>query len=240
MRPLSNPFRLVDISALLGLGTDEAFRLLYLPRGIRDMIYHEILCDWGVQGPFRHELTDDQHETRLQVMTNKIETNILLVSKQVHEEAKQVFLKSNQFIHISMSARSPGLIAGAFLRSSKLAIVASGRENVARFKDLVVMKHEIGFPGDERQVRQHEIDIIMLRRDLSTFVKGFAFVDINSRRHVGHSRHEINIFNPFVKTPSPKFLNVKNLVCDDALLSFSRFPFTFSLPGPGRKLVLTL
>lgn len=220
MRPLSNPFRLFDISALLGIGTDKPFRLLYLPREIRDMIYHAALCDWGVQGPIRHGLTDDRKDIQLQVMTNKVETNILLTSKQVYEEAKQVFLKGNQFVQIRMRAKDPSLIAGAFV-FTQIAIVALGRENVSRFKDLVVMKHTIDFPGEEATLQmsrpEFEVDIIIMKRDLWAFADRMALVDTYTRRSSGHSKHEITIFNPFMKTPSPKFLNVTNLVCEDTI-----------------------
>ncbi|POS71183.1 hypothetical protein DHEL01_v210421 [Diaporthe helianthi] len=110
-----------------------------------------------------------------------------------------------------MSTRDPGIVFGVFAYS-QIAIVASVHDSVARFKDLLVMKHKVEFPGDESHDGEFEIDVIIMKRDLLTIAKGIAIVDINSRHTVGPSRHEITIFNPFVKTPSPNFLlNVKNM-----------------------------
>ncbi|KAG8161160.1 hypothetical protein KVR01_009424 [Diaporthe batatas] len=230
MRPLSNPFQLFDIAALFGLSVegnmseDQPFRLLHLPREIRNMIYHAILCDWGVQGPFHHHLTDDSKEIRLQIMARKVELNILFANKQIYQEAKQVFLEGNQFIRIKISARNRSPLIYPFSRSSRssrpsrssrssqIAVIASGRESVYRFRNITVMEHIIEFPGDQSDFGESEIDAIILQRDLRIFATNFALLDTYSRRFVGQSKHQICIHNPFEETECPGFLkNTKNL-----------------------------
>lgn len=190
----------------------EPFRLLDLPREVRDAIYYQILCDWPTQGPFRHSLTNTpDQDLQLEVMARKIEPNILRANRVIYHEAKQILLKGNKFVHIKMIAKNPILLSGAFLRS-RVPVVAAGKDNAALFKDLVVMKHSINFPKDPSSSPKVRVDAILLHQDLRSFCQGLALVDVHSRRFAGQSRHSISILNPFATTSIPYYLNPKNQV----------------------------
>lgn len=192
--------------------TSQRFRLLDLPREVRDMIYHATLCNWSVHGPFHHRLAENpDRKIQLESMAHNIEPNILLANKMIYQEAKQVLLKGNLFIHINMVAKNLTLISGAFVRS-QVPVVATGHDKVALFKDLVVMKHWINFPEDPSSSTKVELDVILLHEDLPHFCVGLALADVHSRHFAGQSRHMITMLNPFTTTLSPEFLNIMNQV----------------------------
>lgn len=197
----------------------EPFRLLDLPREVRDDIYHGMLCSWQEVGIGNVQAGGTVH---LNPMRRKISPNILLANKQIYQEAKQVLLKANQFVHIEMVIKDSFTIQAIF-SSSKVPIVAVGGLDVSRFRDLVVMTYSVDFAKDTRARVQKvdRIDIIILHRDLDPFCEGLVRLDTFTRPYAGQAKHQVAIHDPFASTLSPDFLNYKNqvwvaIVCQSA------------------------
>lgn len=193
--------------------SSEPFRLLGLPREVRDLIYDEMLCDWPESGEPPPNPASDGN-IQVAVMAPRIEPNILLANEQIHQEAKQAMLKGNHFIHIAMIVRDASIIKAIFLLPRhNIPVVASGRDRATLFKEIVVMTHNIDYPdittGSPSAIR---FDAILLRRDLKLFCNILAGADVFARYDCGHSHHKITIHNPFAKTLTPDFLNPKNQV----------------------------
>lgn len=194
----------------IDMPVNEPFRLLDLPREVRDGIYYGMLCDWRQVDTRGQTLLDGR--VRFAPMHLRIETNILLANKQIYQEAKLVLLKGNQFVHIRMVVRDRYTIRELFF-PSHIPLVAVGRDCGAVFKDLVVMKHFIEFAKDSASLLYHmcRFDVIVLHRDLPQFCKAVTMLDMLGNYSV-QSKHQVTIHNPFVKTLSPDFLNSKNQV----------------------------
>lgn len=211
----------------------KSFKLLDLPREIRDMIYRGMLCDWQ-KGALGHiQVSGD---VRFDPMGDDIEPNILLANKQIYQEAKLVLLKENELVHISMDVSNRDVISALFVRynvpvvsakralwrqpqgSAKLVLWGHPRGSVKPgcadiFKDLVVMTYFVQFAKDPRARFKtwERFDVILLRRDLQQFCKAVAFLDILGP-YSSYSKHLVIMHNPFAKTLSPDFLNYRNQV----------------------------
>lgn len=196
----------------------KSFKLLDLPREIRDTIYGAMLCDWR-KGP-DHNLVRGYVE--FDPIRSEIEPNILLANRQIYQEAKLVLLKENQFVHIRMDVPNSEVIPAIFALYN-VPVVSTKRGFLGRgsakpgcayiFKDLVVMTHHVEFAKDPRiRFRRYDrLDVILLHRDLQQFCKALAFLDIKGP-YSSHSKHLVIIHNPFAKTLSPDFVNYKNQV----------------------------
>lgn len=185
----------------------EPFRLLDLPREVRDEIYHAMLCDWPKGPVSQHILVLGM----LQVtpLFRRITPRILLANKQTYQEAKLVLLKGNQFIHVNLVVNDSSIIPSIFIPST-MPVVASGRNRVALFRHLVVMKYDINWPRAPRLEYQHgQIEAIMLYRDLEQLCKSIDRVDQSTRRFSIQPQQRITMYNPFKLTMSPLFLNRK-------------------------------
>lgn len=188
----------------------EPFRLLDLPREVRDDIYRGMLCDWRKGALLGHIVVDGI--VRFAPMRRRIEPNILLANKQIYQEAKLVLLQENQFVLIRMFVRDHSIISILFTHS-KVPVVAAGRDCAAVFKDHVVMTHfiELSLNPPRPSGRADRVDLILLHRDLPQFCKAVTLLDMLGKYSV-QSKHQVTIHDPFAKTLSPDFLNRKNQV----------------------------
>lgn len=220
--PITDPSRLLEFHKM---PPSEPFRLLDLPREIRDTVYRAMLCDWGFFTAFGHTLVNGN--VVFDPMRRDIEPNILLANKQIYQEAKLVLLKGNQFVHIRMDVRNGNIMPAIFIRNN-VPVVAVSRVTANRvapwrrfarrdcgdvFKDLVVMTYSVDFA---LQTRTHSeevdrIDVILLHGHLQQFCRAVALLDV-SGPYSTHTKHKVTIHNPFAKTLSPDFLNYKNQV----------------------------
>lgn len=193
----------------------EPFRLLDLPREVRDEIYRGVLCDWQKDAALGHVLV--QGRVQFARMCRRIEPNILLANKQIYQEAKLVLLQENQFVRIRIGVRGRSIIPALFL-PSQVPVVTARRICAAVFKDHLVMTHFIDFHlvdffnnSNAHFRRIDQTDLILLHRDLPQFCKEVARFDMMGRYFV-QSKHQVTIHNPFAETLSPDFLNRKNQV----------------------------
>lgn len=197
----------------INMSISKPFRLLDLPREVRDKIYHGMLCDWPERGVYQYTMLCGEDELEFAPMRRRIVPNILLANKQVYQEAKQVLLKGNLFIHIRLVVRdgidTPTIFDPA--DPDHVPVVAVGYDRVALFKDLVVMMHFIDCVRclTLQEFGDDQIDIIILHRDLEKFCKKLHLIDLH---HCILPDHNITMHNPFNKTLSPEFLNRKNQV----------------------------
>ncbi|KAK7710695.1 hypothetical protein SLS64_005598 [Diaporthe eres] len=203
--------------------SEVPFRLMDLPREVRDGIYRGMLCDWQKGALLGHIVVDGK--VRFAPMRHRIEPNILLANKQIYQEARLVLLKGNQFILIRMVVRDRSIIPALFV-PSQVPVVAAGRDCATVFKDHVVMTHFIDFFKDSTthfSSRLDRTDIVLLHRDLPQFCKAMSLLGMIGSYPV-QSKHQVTIHNPFAETLSPDFLNRKN---QERLLE----PYTKELQG---------
>ncbi|KAL1872694.1 hypothetical protein Daus18300_004240 [Diaporthe australafricana] len=188
------------------MATDAPFRLLDLPRELRDAIYKQVLCDWPEWGALRNENQRATIPKKFAVMDHTIQTAILLANRQVYQEAKRAMIVGNQFVHITMKVSDVTTINGIFV-PLQVPVVATSPKRCDRFKEIAVMSHHIStFIGDPFQ----KYDAIILRRDLDHFCKALYLVDGVTPHLAAGSKHEITIHDPFAKTLIPDYLNRKN------------------------------
>ncbi|KAK2603119.1 hypothetical protein N8I77_009599 [Diaporthe amygdali] len=185
----------------------KPFRFLDLPREVRDEIYDGILCNWP-QGTAKR--AENQQNVclprKILVMDHKIETAILLANKQIYQEARQILIKGNQFIHIKMRM-SYIIVTKVIFEALQVPVVTIKNGCSTRFNDFLVMRHSIDMLDGASEV---EFDAILLRRDLGLFCKALDSARIAIPHFLAKSKHEITIHNPFTKTSSPDYLNRKN------------------------------
>lgn len=198
----------------INMSISEPFRLLDLPREVRDKIYHGMLCDWPERGVYQYTMLCGEDELEFASMRRRIVPNILLANKQVYQEAKQVLLKGNLFIHIRLVVRDGFDIPTIFdpADPDHVPVVAVGYDCVALFKDLVVMTHFVDCVKcltGLQEFGNNQIDFIILHRDLEKFCKKLHLIDLH---HYILPDHNATMHNPFSKTLSPEFLNRKNQV----------------------------
>lgn len=219
--PITNPDRLLEFpsedcsmtdATVPGIDVPQHFRLLDLPREVRDAIYHEMLCDWPKDATPGHTRVRVRGTVRIALMRRRIMPNILLANKQIYQEAKVALLKGNQFVLVKMIVRDRH-VESSLLIPSNVPVVAWYRRFTHRFEDLVVMTHFISFDKD-RRVHSNErrtLEFILLHRDLQQFCKALSLVNV-TRPWAVQDRHEIYIHNPFAGTIRPGFLSIKNQV----------------------------
>jgi len=122
---------------------EQPFRFLDLPGEIRTKIYKIILCSFEPSPPAqslweglaqRQSGSLKRDVNGISPVVHSIEPSILCTSKQVHREAYDVMIKTNQFIHI----RTTDLSMGPLLTESQIPIVTMDRAHAERFAGYVL------------------------------------------------------------------------------------------------------
>lgn len=117
------------------------FRLLHLPAEIRNRIYQHVLCSFEEAG-LELEGLDRHMHTRgfpdrpngITPVEHSITTALLRTCKQVHREAYDVMVKTNQFVHVE----AHGIYLADLLCSSRLPLVTMDRQHVNQFEGYVL------------------------------------------------------------------------------------------------------
>lgn len=120
----------------------EPFRLLDLPGEIRTNIYREILCCFDAVVPTSIET--GIHNQGVVPAIHSVDTSILRTCRQVHREAYDVMVKTNQFIMIS----SVDIDLARLLLSSRLPVVTMDRAIAGQFRGCVMSVDLSVVPGD--------------------------------------------------------------------------------------------
>jgi hypothetical protein len=120
----------------------KSFRLLNLPGEIRSNIYREILCcfDTVVPPPLEIEIRN----RGIIPATHSIDTSILRTCRQVHREAYDAMVKTNQLIKVS----SIDIDLARLLIGSRLPIVTMDRAIAEQFQGCVMRVDLSVVPGD--------------------------------------------------------------------------------------------
>lgn len=130
----------------------EPFRFLDLPGEIRNRIYELILCSFEPAPPSESlgkGLIQIQSGRIQEVSTgicpavHSIETTILCTSKQVHREAYDVMVKTNQFMHV----RTTDISMSELLVGSQVPIVTLDRAHAEQFQGYVLRIDLSAIPG---------------------------------------------------------------------------------------------
>ncbi|KAH7074092.1 hypothetical protein FB567DRAFT_189732 [Paraphoma chrysanthemicola] len=120
----------------------QPFRLMHLPREIRNLIYQHMLCPSGYD---RHEYTlpsplsqllrqKPQSPDEINQISHSINNAILRASRTVYAEAYEIMVKTNRFIRIQ--SNSSGF--SWFLVTSQLPVLTLDRGKTAQFRGYVM------------------------------------------------------------------------------------------------------
>jgi hypothetical protein len=114
------------------------FRLLDLPAEIRNKIYQHMLCSFEepepeLEGLARH-MSTRAHAPNITLVGRSINTGLLRTCKQVHREAYDVMVKTNQFVHVEAN----DIHLADLLCNSQLPIVTMDREKANQFGGYVL------------------------------------------------------------------------------------------------------
>ncbi|KAF2250252.1 hypothetical protein BU26DRAFT_518666 [Trematosphaeria pertusa] len=125
----------------------QPFRLMDLPAEIRDLIYQEMLCCFDpVEPPCTPGNCNAKNHlycNSITPATHAIETTILRTCKQVHREAYDIMVKTNQFVNI----QTQDIPLSQLLISSNLPVVTMDRAHTAQFQGYVMSVNMSAIPG---------------------------------------------------------------------------------------------
>jgi hypothetical protein len=116
----------------------NSFRFMDLPTEIRDKVYRELLCNFECEEE-PSERPDSllarlmRHMEQLNGVcqaAHDVNISILLVNQQIHREAYDVMVKTNQFIHI----RGNNFNFSELLVQRQLPVVTMDRAHAAAFQ----------------------------------------------------------------------------------------------------------
>ncbi|KAJ4360620.1 uncharacterized protein N0V89_001186 [Didymosphaeria variabile] len=145
---------------------------LGLPREVRNKIYRAALCtfeprpstiypppDVSVAPTFMNELAIVEHD---------IDTSILLVSKQIHQEAYDVMVKKNRFVRVTTSGGFPLRL---LLNHLRVPVVTEVKESVDNFQGYVLsvtltFPKEVGQAFQDTPFSVEPCSLMLLSRDM--------------------------------------------------------------------------
>lgn len=196
----------------------KQFRFMGLPPETRKQVYVHLLCP---EPDIRRDGEGDSLE-----IAGLHETAILYVNRQVHEEARDVLLRANEFVRVLTS----GLKVTPVLPKVSVRVVAhsphshfSKRDAVVRNFRGAVMSYVLQDKTEESGIRERDIpsvypcDMLIRARDVDEFVRGVADPSIRGvDRLLTGTTHRITIHDPF--RPQPEDSNYTNIATQKRLL----------------------
>lgn len=181
------------------------FRFMDFPPEIRNKVYAHLLCP---EPDFQPD--EDGHYVWSDIAP-LYATAILLTSRQVYGEARDVLLRENQFVRVFVR----GVVLTLTLALVPVHVVTHSHfpqhDRVVRaFRGSVMsylLKDELTF-RDHGSEPSHTCDLLLRARDLDAFVRGVADPQTGSGRMATGTRHRITIHDPFRKAKDPRYMNV--------------------------------
>lgn len=152
------------------------FRFRDLPGEVRNKIYQNLLCDFGPQSTVV-ELIDMYTYEHPRHAT---ETAILTTSKDTYNEAYDIMVKTNRFVHITSA---PGVPVRHILLTQRVPIVSDQASIVNHFQGFVLAIHVDSISHQEIPEGHPEMaflepsNVMILHRDLEIFCRALGDID---------------------------------------------------------------
>ncbi|KAI8957952.1 hypothetical protein F5Y11DRAFT_363240 [Daldinia sp. FL1419] len=173
--------------------------LLSLPPELRNKIYELVLCTLSPPKPTLTRVKQDlstytSFVPRLRCY--KFNNNILLVNRQVFQEAYAILIKRHLFVRIV----TYGVNLCHLLSAWDIPIVALGKEKIKSFGG-VVMDYSIKIHGDDKTPKNH---FMVLFKDFRQFCTSLSWLEPSPESF----HHHVVLHNPFEGTSSSQFLGL--------------------------------
>ncbi|OAL55279.1 hypothetical protein IQ07DRAFT_498406 [Pyrenochaeta sp. DS3sAY3a] len=153
------------------------FRFRDLPGEVRNKIYKNLLCDFAAQSNIV-QLTDMYNYERPRHATD---TAILSTSKDTYNEAYDIMVKTNRFVHITSVA---GVPVRHILLSQRVPIVSDKVDIVNKFQGFVLALHvdshspQVLPPDGHKELAfLQPCNLMILHRDLEIFCRALGDID---------------------------------------------------------------
>jgi hypothetical protein len=193
----------------------QPFRLLDLPGEIRNRIYQAVLCSFGPAPPL--EVTAPKYQN-IRYVSHSIETTLLRTCKQVHREAYDTMVKTNQFIRVTTIG-----IPMSILLPAGAPILTMDRAHTDQFKGyllrLYIRPLDGGWiqeiPDADDEDSGPRFDFMLLRQDWDEFCTTLGQADVLIRDFSScvHVHIHLNAYPPELpdyKASISEFFTQKN------------------------------
>lgn len=219
-------------------GDRPALGFLGLPRELRDMVYPNLLCDFqqfpvaSIVSTPRTMTIEESAAERLpcwnQIGKSKssVETAILRVNSQIHDEAMEVMVKRNKFIRIFLVQpiglgaqplidRNFQLPRGGCLAQGRMPILAcaygsTSSPSIVHNVKNAFMSYYITEESSTNEVppagSQDSLDLVILGRDLPTFTVYLAS-QLPYGGSLTHFQHRLVFHDPLNRAHDPRYDN---------------------------------
>ncbi|KAK8086771.1 hypothetical protein PG994_001745 [Apiospora phragmitis] len=167
---------------------------LDLPREIRNEIYSLLLC-----GP-RHLQATFTYPYAYATSPGggkSLHLAILRANRQIGDEAREVFYKTNRFVRVSIRLEGPSLralMAGFASNYLPLPMIVQRRSAIGAFKGFI-MSYKLSQTNPPQKVI-HRHELIILHRDLHVLCLCLETATILSDNFGDYTMHSITLHNP--------------------------------------------
>ncbi|KAL1600390.1 hypothetical protein SLS60_006775 [Paraconiothyrium brasiliense] len=157
------------------MASSTSATFLGLPREIRNKIYRAALCTFEPRPSTTHLPSNvsvaPSFLNQLAIAVHDIDTSILLASKQIHQEAYDVMVKSNRFVRVTTSGGFPLRL---LLNHLRVPVVTEDKESVDNFKGYVLsvtltFPKEVGQAFQDTPFSVEPCSLMLLSRDMDVF-----------------------------------------------------------------------
>lgn len=168
-----------------------------LPPEIRNKVYANLLCSFGEQKEKTEAEGKHEGATEIKPVGQLAQKAILLVNQQIHEEAKDVMLKQNQFVCIfTRGVRILTLPVQVMMHTNTPV-----QDSIVKdFKGAVISYHIDSLHNEGPRsccFNDPPYDFIILARDLDAFLRAFVGPDDDLPQLPLGTEHRIVMHSPF-------------------------------------------
>lgn len=170
------------------------FRFTDLPGEIRNKLYKLLLCNFDEPKGYNQEKFLVVPE-ELTIQGHNLDTAILRVNRQIHGEAKDVFVKTCRFVRLMWNLRPQKLQAmHKAIVTKRLPTIPADREVLDRFRGCV-MTYSLSEPKNYKG-NKSRFDCLVLHRDLDLVCKSLANADVNFSGFTANTKHSLTLHDP--------------------------------------------